>query len=247
MSYRNKTYVIFSGDEDIWAYRLMKAWHTKKHIDFNFYDAHNLKPLTDRASDETVKARLRERFANAKQAIVLIGYNTKNLYKFVRWEIEFALDLDLPIIAVNLNGMRTYDPDLCPPILRDKYVIHVSYNARIIKYALDYFPLQYQSKPRPEGVNWYCKESAYREVGLVKQLRRKQLSFVIYLDESDQFRWCLVNQDNQMLGDSGVSYPSARECRMAILNLKKEISQASIEDTTRPTLTRRPLAPGPFR
>lgn len=236
MSYRNKTYVIFSGDHDIWAYRLMKAWHTTKHIEFNFYDAHELKPLTDRASEETVKGRLRERFANAKQAIVLVGYNTRNLYKFVRWEIEVALDLDLPIIVVNLNGMRTYDPDLCPPILKDKYVIHVSYNARIIKYALDDFPQRYQCKPRPELVNWVYTESAYRQVGLVKQLRRKELRFVIYLDESNQFRWCLVNQDNQMLGDSGVSYSNARECRIAIVNLKKELSQASIEDTTRPHL-----------
>ena len=55
------------------------------HIDFDFHDAHDLRPLTDRASDETVRQRLRARFSNAKQVIVLIGEQTKYLYKFVRW------------------------------------------------------------------------------------------------------------------------------------------------------------------
>lgn len=38
MSYRNKTYVIFDGD-DIHNYRSMRAWTQNAHIDFNFYDA----------------------------------------------------------------------------------------------------------------------------------------------------------------------------------------------------------------
>lgn len=232
MSYRNKTYVIFSGDDDIWAYRLMKAWNSSKHITFNFYDAHDLKPLTDRASDETVRARLRERFSNAKQAIVLIGYSTKNLYKFVRWEIEIALDLDLPIIAVNLNRMRVYDEDLCPPILRDKYVVHVSYNARIIKYALDNFPMQYNSEGRPPGGNWQYVEAVYKKVGLMGQLRSRRLAFIIYINEAGEFRWCMMDQDNHMLAESGVSFRNARECRKAINELKRQFSQATIEDTT---------------
>jgi hypothetical protein len=40
-------------------------------MDFSFYDAHD--PLTDSASDDTVRIRLRERLGNTKQAIALIG------------------------------------------------------------------------------------------------------------------------------------------------------------------------------
>ena len=47
---------------------------------------------------------MRERFSNAKQVIVIVGDHTKSLYKFVRWEMDIALKLDLPIIATNLNG-----------------------------------------------------------------------------------------------------------------------------------------------
>ena len=78
--------------------------------------------------------------ASAKHAIVLIGENTKNLFKFVRWEMELALKKDIPIIAVNLNDKRRIDPDRCPSIIRDEYVVHISFNMKIIKYALDNFP-----------------------------------------------------------------------------------------------------------
>lgn len=50
MSYRNKTYVIFDADNDIWAYRYMRGWIAEEHIEFNFHDAHDLgSELTDRA------------------------------------------------------------------------------------------------------------------------------------------------------------------------------------------------------
>lgn len=41
MSYRNKTYVAFAS-EDIHCYRLMEAWRDNEHIDFDFFDAHDL-------------------------------------------------------------------------------------------------------------------------------------------------------------------------------------------------------------
>ena len=91
MGYRNKTYVIFDGDKDMWAYAYMKGWKNQAHIDFDFYDAHDLRPLTERANEETVRSRLRERLGNTKQAIVLIGESTRYLYKFVRWELEMCL------------------------------------------------------------------------------------------------------------------------------------------------------------
>ena len=80
MSYKNKTYVIFDGDNDMWAYAYMLGWKNNENIDFNFYDAHDLNTITNRASEETTKQKLRERMSSAKQAVVLIGKNTKNLY-----------------------------------------------------------------------------------------------------------------------------------------------------------------------
>jgi hypothetical protein len=167
MSYRDTTYVIFDGDNDIWAYGFMRGWDKSEHVDFSFADAHDLKPLTDRAEDEAyIESRLRERFASATQVIVLIGKNTKNLYRFVRWEMEVAQKLDLPIIAVNLNDRRIYDSDLCPPILRDRYVVHVPFKAKIIRHALDHFPGEYRRRGASDGGNRNYPHSVFTSVGL---------------------------------------------------------------------------------
>lgn len=165
MSYRNKTYVIFDGDNDMWAYAYMKGWKSNENMDFNFYDAHDIRPLTDRASEETVKKALRQRLANAKQVIVLVGENTKNLFKFVRWEIEIAQKLNLPIIVVNLNGLRQMDADRCPPILRGWPAAHVDFRAKILQHALDHFPDEYSGLPADSGPRFY-PDKVYTALGL---------------------------------------------------------------------------------
>ncbi len=166
MAYRNKTYVIFDADNDMWAYRYMRGWKANEHIDFNFHDAHDLNDVRGTSIEETIKRRLRERFSSAKQVIVLIGEHTKNLYRFVRWEVEIAQKLDLPVVAVNLNKKRTYDSNLCPAILRDRYVAHVSVNAKIIKYALDNFPGEYARRRPDAGGNRSYNAPVYTKLGL---------------------------------------------------------------------------------
>ncbi len=166
MAYRNKTYVIFDGDTDMWAYAYMKGWKENDRVDFDFNDAHDIRPLTDRASEETVRARLRERFSNAKQVIVLVGEKTKNLLRFVRWEMETALELKLPIIVVNLNGLRAMDADRCPPIIRDEYVVHIPFKMTIVQYALDQFPEEYAGRdPAERGPRHYA-DPIYKKLGL---------------------------------------------------------------------------------
>lgn len=139
MAYRNKTYVIFDGDEDMWAYAYMLGWTNSEHIAFNFHNAHDIRPLERTTSEVTVKNALRQRLANTKQAIVIVGNKTKNLYRFVRWEIEMCLNLGIPIVVVNLNGMRKMDAELCPPILRGTCSLHVPFKAKVIQRALDDF------------------------------------------------------------------------------------------------------------
>src|SRR5216683_2269522 len=151
MGYRNKTYVIFDGDNDIWAYGYMKGWNANDNMDFNFYDAHDIRPLTERASEDTIRARLRERFASAKQVIILVGDNTKTLYRFVRWEIDVAQKLDLPIVVVNLNGQNGIDSELCPSILRDWPAVHVPFRMKTIQFALEHFPDEYPKIKKQEG------------------------------------------------------------------------------------------------
>jgi hypothetical protein len=167
MPYRNKVFVCFDGDNDINYYYLMKAWKQNDNTDFNFYDAHDLTQARDTSLEATIKRSLRDRLNNSKVFVVLIGERTRYLVKFVRWEMEQALQMDLPVIGVNLNGLRYLDEILCPPILRDELVMHISFNAKILQFALENWPSQH-SQLRSEGTvgPYYYKSELYKNVGL---------------------------------------------------------------------------------
>ena len=152
-------YVAFDGDNDKWAYGFMKGWKTNDRVDFDFKDAHELDSMTSRAQNEAyVKAALRERMKASDALVVIVGDKTKNLFKFVRWEIEFAIELDLPIIVTNLNNTNGKDEALCPPILRDHCAIHVPFKKNAIKFALEGFPSAYRTMSaaeRAKGSRYY--------------------------------------------------------------------------------------------
>lgn len=143
------TYVIFDGDQDKWAYAYMLGWAQNKNIDFNLRDAHDLTSMTGRAQDEAyVKSNLRQRMRGSDVVVVLVGASTKNLYRYVRWELELALELGIPIIAANLNEMRQLDPDRCPAIIRDKCVVHVPFKLAAVRHALKNWPTEFKSLQR---------------------------------------------------------------------------------------------------
>ena len=167
MPYRNKTYVCFDADNDIHYYRLMLAWKQSDNTDFQFYDAHDLNRLLPTSNEETIKRKLRKRLLNTKVFIVLVGQSTRYLFKFVRWEMEQALGLDIPIIAVNLNGKRHRDDDRCPPIIRDELAVHISFNARIVQHALENWETEYYNlKRKNKSAARHYPSEVYRKLGL---------------------------------------------------------------------------------
>lgn len=167
MPYRNKTYVCFDGDTDIHYYRLMMAWKQNDGILFNFHNAHELNFARDSSQEESIKRQLRERLKETKCLVVLIGQQTRYLYKFVKWEMEQALSLGLPIIGVNLNGLRKQDGNLCPPVIRSELVVYVSFNAKIVQHAMDHWPQEFANLRR-EGHSgpYFYNDDVYRRLGL---------------------------------------------------------------------------------
>ena len=170
MAYKDPTYVIFDGDKDQWAYRFMRGWKESEHLDFDFRDAHDLTAMTARAENEAyVKSQLRERMGKAKQVIVIVGESTKNLRKFVAWEIDLAKEKDLPVVVVNLKSRQgQMDPDLCPASLRDHCAVHVEFKMKIIQHALDNWPSEYTGlspQVRAQGARMY-NGNVYQSLGL---------------------------------------------------------------------------------
>lgn len=165
MAYANKTYVCFDADTDILYYRLMTAWKENDKIEFNFHNAHEINNLRDGSSEATIKAKLRERLKNTKVLVVLIGENTKSLYKYVRWEIEWAIENDIPIIAVNLNKKKVMDDKLCPPLLKTELAIHIPFGQKIMDYALNHWPDSHANyKKKGETGAYTYKDSVYEKI-----------------------------------------------------------------------------------
>ena len=167
MSYRNRVFVSFDGDNDMHYYRLMRAWKQNDKSPFNFFDAHDINTALDPSTEITIKRKLSERLSNSKVFVSLIGERTRYLYKFVRWELEQAIQRDIPIIGVNLNGRKMRDDDRCPPVIRDALAIYVSYKPRILQYALEHWPDQHLDLRRKRRSGpYYYGDHIYQTLGL---------------------------------------------------------------------------------
>lgn len=111
--------------------------------------------------------------SNSKIFVLLVGEGTRNLYKFVRWEIEQAIKSDLPIIVVNLpktpggEGKRSMDSDRCPKIARETLAIHVSFRSKILQHTLESWPNSHKSLRNDGKIGpYYYKDKVYEDLGL---------------------------------------------------------------------------------
>ena len=147
----------------------MKAWKQSDNTAFNFYDAHDLNTARDTSSTESIKKQLSIRMANSKIFVLLLGENTKYLTRFVKWEVEHALYLNLPIIVVNLNGRRDVDSNRMPTWLYNELCICCSFNSKIMQYSLENWEdlhYQYQEDTEKKGAHEYWPNSVYQKLGL---------------------------------------------------------------------------------
>ena len=169
MSYRNKTYIAFAS-EDISSYRLMEAWRENQNIDFDFFDAHDLYISRDTSKPETIKANLRERMKTAKQFVLLGSADAKKKgsdgTSFLAYEVETMISLGLPVVVANLDGDRKIDRNFIPkPLLDDDYyTMSVSFQPKIIKYALDNYASEFAGSNNTGP--YYYKASVYESLGL---------------------------------------------------------------------------------
>ncbi|MFV2194767.1 TIR domain-containing protein [Nocardiopsis sp. LOL_012] len=171
MVYRNKTYVAFAG-EDLHCYRMMEAWRDNKHIDFNFFDAHDICTARDTSQAEVIRRRLRQRIVNAKQVVMLISDTTKpkagRSSSFLYYEVEQIIKLDLPVVFANLDGSRKSQTEKLPTALKERYTMSVSFQPAIIKYALDDYVEKFKGNARAGGKTgpYFYKESVYKGLGI---------------------------------------------------------------------------------
>lgn len=167
MAFPRKTYVCFDADNDTDSFLEMKSWRDGERPVINIHNNHTVNTLDDGASPGAGRRRLREHLAGTRVLIVLIGKHTESLYKYVRWEIEYAVEHGLPVIAVNLNDARRLDPQLCPSVLKDELALHIAFGREIIDFALYEWPDTHASLvEQGESGDFFYKNHVYRNLGL---------------------------------------------------------------------------------
>ena len=83
----------------------MQAWKANEHIDFNFTDC-QLGSEINSENEAYIKQKCRQRINMAGTFAVLIGQDTRSKHKYVRWEMEVAIEKNCRIIGINLDGSR---------------------------------------------------------------------------------------------------------------------------------------------
>ncbi|PRH00405.1 hypothetical protein C6T60_25100 [Burkholderia multivorans] len=151
-----RTFVGFSST-DIRYYRLMQAWKANEHIDFNFTDC-QLENEINSENEAYIKSKCRERINMAGTFAVLIGQDTRSKHKYVRWEMEVAIEKKCRIIGINLDGSRQIVDATCPPIIRDIGAIFVPFSPKIVAYALENWKMETKG-------NWHYKDEVYQRLG----------------------------------------------------------------------------------
>jgi len=151
-----RTFVGFSST-DIHYYRLMLAWKAHEHIDFNFTDC-QLSISINSENEAYIKGKCRERINMAGTFAVLIGKDTRSKHKYVRWEMEVAIEKKCRIIGVNLDGSRSVVSSTCPPIIKNIGAIFVPFSPKIVAYALENYKMQSNN-------DYHYKDEVYLQLG----------------------------------------------------------------------------------
>ena len=151
-----RTFIGFSST-DIHYYRLMLAWKENERIDFNFTNCQLAQEINSE-NESYIKRKCRERIGMSGTFAVLIGQATRSKHKYVRWEMEVALEKGCRIIGINLDGSRTMNPVTCPPIINNIGAIFIPFSPKIVAYTLE----NYQMK---DAKNWVYKDDVYKQLG----------------------------------------------------------------------------------
>jgi hypothetical protein len=103
--------------------------------------------------------------------VVLISDTTKSKAErassFLHYEIETIARLGLPVVFVNLNGSRGIQTSKLPATLASPYyTVSVSFQPKIIKYALDGYVPAFLDKTKPRTGPHYYETPIYESLEL---------------------------------------------------------------------------------
>lgn len=140
---RIKAYVAFDHTNARQHYDVMRLWDEEEESAIIFADSYGVKLNAEGFSEEECRALLVKAISDASVVLCLVDEHTCYPFKYLAMEIELAITLAKPIIVVNLNGSRVPDSACCPVALQKALALHVPFNQKIVKYAIEKWPTDF--------------------------------------------------------------------------------------------------------
>lgn len=158
-----KIYISYDHDKDVVYYDMLSAWFSDSDVTFVSHSLPSDIKNTPKSLTNAVNG-INEKMRGTSAFVILISENTKDISNNMLFEINLALGNDIPIIAVNVNGLRYIDENNCPSILKDKHVLHIAMNSRVLRLAIEIWPDYYKSHPEEalKGPRFFA-DKAYEE------------------------------------------------------------------------------------
>ncbi len=158
MSYKNGTYVAFDAQgeadptkSDFRYYSTILGWAKHRNIQFHFINSHEKTyAVRNTSSQDTLRARIRERLALSKNMIIILSSQTRKSGSELSYEIEQAIDhYRLPLIITYSNYDVVADPKVLsyfwPYSLQDRIdsnmarAIHIGFKKEALLDAINRF------------------------------------------------------------------------------------------------------------
>ncbi len=167
MSYKGKVYVAYDAANDHVFFEEISTWVQSDGSSYDLINGADILKKIDKANDDVLKADLKVRMSMANVCLLVVGEKTKSYRKATRWQVENAINSNMPLIVINPNGIRTVDFDKVPAAIKKALSLHIAYQSPILELALKNWPNSHQKYfEKEKKYNIRYANSVYEALGL---------------------------------------------------------------------------------
>lgn len=132
----DKIFVIFDFEKDLKLYNEMETWKNSEGESFNLVNSYETYKLLDKEQDEKIKELINLKIEGSSLATIILGQGIKSMRKLVKWQIEAAITLNIPLVVMNLNRIQSVDYDRVPSALKNVLALHTIFDPTMLEVSL---------------------------------------------------------------------------------------------------------------
>lgn len=166
LKYPGRIFVSYERESAWEYYMLMRAWRQTDGSSFDFVDM--LYGNVDFKFDDAYCESVRLRLLSCGVFLLLLNDRTRFCERVIKCELPIAMSVKVPIIVMNLNGLRFKDDLRVPEALSHHQSVHIGFAPQILQHALLNWP-DYLSRIQVSAATphfYYYSDSVYAGVGL---------------------------------------------------------------------------------